>query len=832
MMPSSPFAHQFKFLTDHDPFPWQSALYDRFMNGDIPKSCNIPTGLGKTAVIAVWLIALANKPDFPRRLVYIVNRRTVVDQTTVEVEKYRIKLPDLGISDPLALSTLRGQFADNREWSADPSRPAVICGTVDMIGSRLLFSGYGCGFKTRPLHAGFLGQDSLLIHDEAHLEPAFQKLIEAIRDEQVRCNDFHPIKVIELTATSRSEQAVFELSDSDRENKIVQQRMEATKKLQLCGIDTKRQPAEEIARHALDLGKHHAGAAILVFVRTVEDVDTITRKLPNDACVQLTGTLRGLERDRLVKNPIFQRFLPSTNRDGSETPAEGTVYLVCTSAGEVGVNISADHLVCDLTPFESMAQRFGRVNRFGDRDDTEIHVVHPTEFDDKDPLGIPRQRTLELLGKLDGNASPAALGNLDSTSRQAAFTPPPTILPTSDILFDAWSLTTIRDTLPGRPHVEPFLHGIAEWQPPETYVAWREEVDRITGDLLEKYAPEDLLEDYPLKPHELLRDRSDRVARELAILYQRHRDRSAWILTDSGRIEIVSLEKLSSKENRDRINNTTLLLPPSVGGLNEGRLNGSSEHANDVSSEWFDENNNRRRLRIWDDEPAPDGMRLIRTIDTDPDADEDSESQRFWRWYELPASAETEGSRSSRQPVALSTHTKDVVGAVSSIVERLDLPEPLQRVFRIAAECHDMGKKRRVFQTVLGNRDYPAGILAKSGKAGGRLDEHYRHEFGSLLDVRQCPEFNELDPDDQDLVLHLIAAHHGRARPHFPADEAFDPERPHTAAEQMAAEVPRRFARLQRKYGRWGLAYLESLLRAADYAASSQPSQFMEADTQ
>jgi len=69
--------------------------------------------------------------------------------------------------EPLAISTLRGQFADNREWSADPSRPAVICGTVDMIGSRLLFSGYGVGFKSRPLHAGFLGQDALLIHDEA-----------------------------------------------------------------------------------------------------------------------------------------------------------------------------------------------------------------------------------------------------------------------------------------------------------------------------------------------------------------------------------------------------------------------------------------------------------------------------------------------------------------------------------------------------------------------------------------------------------------------------------------------------------------------------------------
>src|SRR5205823_12437346 len=125
----------------------------------------------------------------PRRLVYVVNRRTVVDQTTDEVEKYRKKLTDAGIHEPLAISTLRGQFADNREWSADPSLPAVICGTVDMIGSRLLFSGYGCGFKGKPLHAGFLGQDVLLVHDEAHLEPAFQDLLIAIEKEQKRCQE-------------------------------------------------------------------------------------------------------------------------------------------------------------------------------------------------------------------------------------------------------------------------------------------------------------------------------------------------------------------------------------------------------------------------------------------------------------------------------------------------------------------------------------------------------------------------------------------------------------------------------------------------------------------
>ena len=104
---------------------------------------------------------------------YVVNRRTVVDQSTEEAKKLRdnlAKAPEIQAKvGSLAISTLRGQFADNREWSADPARPAVIVGTVDMIGSRLLFSGYGVGFKAKPLHAGFLGQDVLLVHDEAHL---------------------------------------------------------------------------------------------------------------------------------------------------------------------------------------------------------------------------------------------------------------------------------------------------------------------------------------------------------------------------------------------------------------------------------------------------------------------------------------------------------------------------------------------------------------------------------------------------------------------------------------------------------------------------------------
>src|SRR5438045_1079084 len=91
------FKATFRALTDHDPFPWQIELFEKwFINGNFPHSCNLPTGLGKTSVIAIWLIALLNHPDkIPRRLVYVVNRRTVVDQTTDEVEKLRENLLNL-----------------------------------------------------------------------------------------------------------------------------------------------------------------------------------------------------------------------------------------------------------------------------------------------------------------------------------------------------------------------------------------------------------------------------------------------------------------------------------------------------------------------------------------------------------------------------------------------------------------------------------------------------------------------------------------------------------------------------------------------------------------
>lgn len=860
------FSISFSALTGNDPFPWQKALYERFIAGEIPSSCNLPTGLGKTSVVAVWLIALATHPEkMPRRLVYVVNRRTVVDQTTDEAEKIRRnlkKVPELENrlwnlcalkreakdteSYPLALSTLRGQFADNREWSADPARPAVIVGTVDMIGSRLLFSGYGLGFRTRPLHAGFLGQDSLLVHDEAHLEPAFQKLLTAIETEQHQGEriielPWPKMRVVELTATSRGKIASFGLTPEDHENPVVRMRVRATKAIELTPIgDEKKELVDRMVK--LAIVHDDQDRAVIIFARSVVDAVKIAAKLPEERVRSLTGTMRGLEREsKLVKHPVFQRFLPESNRDKNVPAIERTVYLVCTSAGEVGVNLSADDLVCDLSTFESMAQRFGRVNRFGFVKSTRIDIVHPQVFKD-DEFDVARRRTLALLHLLGGDGSPLSLGEL--TKKHAdeirdAYSPQPQMLNATDMLFDAWALTTIRERLPGRPSVEPYLHGLPNaWEPPETQIAWRKDVELLTPEILaaDGSDAEDALELYPLKPHELLRDRSDRVFQELQKLEKRLRSASssdvepssphcAWLIDDSGRVEVVKFADLVDKDRKERINERTILLPPSVGGLTvQGTLDGDEARvAYDVADEWYAdaEQTEHRRRRVTNEVIGGD-WRLIRSFELSVDVEDEDHEPTIWNWYERPIAGDSEGSKYADRPVFLNDHVEQVERYVREIVKKSKLPESLRDTVILAARYHDLGKARLSFQRILGNTDM-VSPLAKSGKRMQRFDqdEHYRHEFGSLNDV--AAKIASLPESDRDLVLHLIAAHHGRARPHFPTDEVFDPSSNTSTDAVVAADVPRRFARLQRRYGRWGLAYLESLLRAADYAASSNP---------
>ncbi len=402
------FDASFLGLTGHPPFPWQRSLYaTRFVRGDFPAACAIPHALGKTAVAAVWLLALAESPSVvPRRLVYAVSRRTAIDQASTELESFRERLitcPALAAvaarlralcpatSDTLLnLNTPRGPSANDRAWLSDPTTPAVVVGSVDTVGRGLLFSGFGCGAARRATLAGLLGQDALLVIDDAHHEPAFQRLCQAVADEQRREGGLRRLHSLSLLPSWQGPGDIHRLDDTDLADPAVRRRLEAVKKLRLHPLEDARREAEGLTTLALAL--KDCGRAVAVFARDADSAEAVTKALRRHAPAELlTERLRGYELDSLVATSgVFARFLPTAERRSE--PTARTVYLVCTEGGEVGVNTSADHVVADLVPFERMAQRFARLNRFGDRTDAEAHVLYPAHFAYSAPCPATRTR--------------------------------------------------------------------------------------------------------------------------------------------------------------------------------------------------------------------------------------------------------------------------------------------------------------------------------------------------------------------------------------------------------------------------------------------------------
>ncbi|WLD10887.1 type I-U CRISPR-associated helicase/endonuclease Cas3 [Planctellipticum variicoloris] len=904
----------FKALTGHSPLSWQRRLYRHwFAVEKFPAVCDLPTGLGKTMVMAIWLIAWANNLRIPTRLIYVVDRRTVVDQATdlAEMLVRNWKNTNFG-GEPPAISTLRGQLADNREWSRDPSRPAIIIGTVDLIGSALLFSGYRSSYKRRPLEAGLLGQDSLLVLDEAHLSKPFEKLACAIgddgpfqksRDKRLQGS---PMRVIRMSATTSSDPTVnvfrlegdFERRTEDFVDDTVFNRYEATKVLTITTLGQKEKLTDRIAREAVALAEDNSlrGKRIVVFVRKPDDAKSIaiairgqvvevideagqkSKRIKStpyaNSVAVLTGTMRGLERDELVdlekplgegdhERRVMQRFLKPDN-----DPSLGSCFLISTSAGEVGFDLNADHLVGDEAPLDSWIQRLGRVNRRGNGKATVV-LVRRKEPADKSEFDKACSATSNLLTN-GMDVSPKALkvfkNSLQREQIERASSPKLATVDLTDVLLDAWSMTSITDRMPGRPDVGPWLRGIAEWEPPRTEIAWRAELDLDGFADLGDYDIEEWFDTHRILTHESLGANTGDVASWLKARWdgfsemQQEEIGKRPVIIDRAGMEILPLGEVVNRLSRKTadadafLRGAEIIVPASFGGIRRGvglldftepKLNRGDEAKppeeapsilNDQTDaiDVADVGGGRYReklVKLEGGEPEttplipgavnPTGLaRYALELESD-----DEKTVRLVSYVPRRERPET-----GQKPQTLKQHVSTVRKVVDDIVSRLAIPSAIVQASQFAADWHDHGKARERWQRLLvlqGDFARPDEPMGKSGGEMKRDSRGYRHEFASLREFTDAFNGGNLldtsgDPVNQDvfdLAAHLIAVHHGRGRPHFPKG-GFDPDC-EARSNEIHTEAIRRFARLQRRYGWWRLAWLENLLRCADALASA-----------
>lgn len=905
----------FKALTglkeDESPFPWQNELFENLYQGNVPQLCSIPTGLGKTMVIPIWLLALANGSKLPRRLVYVVNRRTIVDQATDLVNSINNTIKEAGANSNhklsqiaknlkqmdclndteiiLSISTLRGELADNKEWKKNPTKPAIIIGTVDMIGSKLLFSGYGDTRRTRPLHAGILGCDTLFIHDEAHLTPAFGKLLRSIKSFQANhtkqnniLQSIPDIQVMELSATPNisSSNGAIKLSDKDLSHPIVEKRMNAHKKLCFHEVEKEGKPLQEkIAELALKY-KNEA-KRVIVFVRNPEDAQKISRgikKLLLESRIEdwnetnpdqslskgdksslkkeietrvstLTGQIRGHERDVLLTRKGMQPFL-------GKGIVDETIYFVATSAAEVGMDLHADHDVCDLSTLDSMIQRFGRVNRFGECDESVIDIVYDKEtlskkkknVDLKESIRLARKRTLELLQNNINDASPEKITFLLQDDKvNDAFYPTAETLPLTDILLDLWAQTSLNH-FPARPVPESWLHGMQE-DYPHTFIAWRTEVNYLhnfTNKGISKWLslhPIITKEKLQIPSHIITKSGTDNKSTLFKKFTEEKHTMPVVIMSVTGEVTTTTLGELIDKTTSYSLEYATIVFPTEIAGLNEAGFFDPKEKNEDIdiSRRDFQRIIIQRKNDLWSYYSLNDNVReenlewsrlsesashiekrlglkcvlklQYQMIDEFAENDDIEE-----KWIIMLKPIVKKDATHGTDYPTVKQHNDSVETVVENFCNSLYLQDTVKDAVKIAARHHDEGKRNPLWQIAAGHDPSRQKEPLAKGVVDWRKLGGYRHEAGSLLDISLNNEI--VKHPEKDLIMHLIGAHHGWARPHFDPC-AFPLETDSTMVDETAYQIMRRYSKLQERFGWWKLAFLESILRQADAIASA-----------
>lgn len=557
MLTADDFCVFFQEVHGYPPFPWQKRLLAQVAaSGEWPDTLDLPTGSGKTAAIDIAIFHLALEIDLravrraPVRIAFVVDRRLVVDDAFERARKLETALVARvgnvtarvaerlkalsGDGPPLIARRLRGGIPRDDDWARTPSQPTVLCSTVDQVGSRLLFRGYGMSDSMKPVHAGLIGSDCLILLDEAHLaEPFRQTLgwVERYRSEKWRKEkDAGPWGFARLSATpgERSED-VFSLDDDDRANPILRQRLEAEKPallvapiksttetaeaVEIDDTDDGRGRAKDLARraavvvgqckqgleHLKDDGSRGRRPAIGVVVNRIararEVFTQLAKQLPHEPqgdaaeeaipeVVLMIGPARPVDRDDLVEKKL------KPIRTGEPRELGRPLVLVATQCIEAGVDIDLDALITEAAPIDSLRQRFGRLNRAG-RD------IKPYAAIIADKTDISAQADDPVYGKAiklawDYLVSVATKENGSSfvdfgIEKMNALTPPDqnALTEKSDapILLPA-HLDLLSETSPipaADPNVALYLHGPTR-QPDSITIVWRADIDPAWDD--------------------------------------------------------------------------------------------------------------------------------------------------------------------------------------------------------------------------------------------------------------------------------------------------------------------------------------------------------------
>ena len=703
------FREFFANATEHQPYPYQARLAE---GERMPKLLRVPTGAGKTeAAILGWMYRSFYHPDpdvrgcTPRRLVYCLPMRTLVEQTVKRVCDW---LDKLDMRDEIEVVMLMGG-EPRTQWYLEPEKPTIVVGTQDMLLSRALNRGYGNSPFMWPVEYGLLNNDCLWVMDEVQLMANGLATSLQLAGLRGKLETYGPTDSMWMSATAKAQwletidhyapgdNEITALGPEDMANPNLEKRHDSKKAVTEISIEgSAAQYPRKLASFVAE--RHEAGTLTLVIVNTVERAQDVYKALNNSHQVSLDAETalihsRFREGDRSEKAEMLAA--------GVESEGEGLV-VVATQAVEAGVDISARTLITELAPWASMVQRFGRCNRAGEFDSGSIFWIdrgeRPQDTAPYEPDDVESARV--YMKSLEGeSAGPSDIEKMGDTIGDADHL---TVIRRRDVegLFD-----TTPDLSGGYLDVSQYVRGIDERN---VSVFWR---DMQNGE------PDDS-ESKPRHSETVSVQLGTRNVKGIRdYLNGENRRAWRWDFLDDGWAEVRMNEIHPGM---------TLMLDAKRGGY-------SSELGWDIS--------------------ANDAVEVIGNIRGESEdgqgLDPNSTSQGRW--------------------VTLADHSRHVEEEVEKVLEAASgwMDEPgIRKAVRVAALHHDVGKAHCVFQEALRKEGEGAPeedvLLAKSRGNGRPTRRHFRHELGSALAVLEHAD--GLEGRYRDLAAYLAAAHHGKIR--------------------------------------------------------------------
>lgn len=699
----------FVTATKHHPYPYQAEVAQR---DRLPALLKVPTGAGKTeAAILGWLYRYFYHPEpqvrstTPRRLVYCLPMRTLVEQTAKRVKDW---LERLNKANDVCVVILMGG-EPREQWYLYPEKPQIIIGTQDMLLSRALNRGYGNTPFMWPVEYGLLNNDCLWVMDEVQLManglPTSTQLA-GLRHKLTTFGSTHSmwmsatvkpnwLDTIDHRAPPSSQ--VLELEPRDLSNSELAKRHTARKMVSELSVENGRNYARRLAKFITE--KHEPGTLTLAIVNTVERSQEIYKALKNPRWVSLEAQTVLIHSRFRAQEREKQRERLSQNMDAK---GSGRI-VVATQAIEAGVDISARTLITELAPWPSLVQRFGRCNRKGEDEKGDIFWIdtgariQDTAPYDPDEVEPARQLMTSLEGKSAGPSDIEELGDVMEDTDHL------TVIRKRDVvgLFD-----TTPDLSGSYLDVSQYVRGMDER---DISVFWRHIPVEGPG------------EDEPKPAHSEIVNVPRFGKSFFDYLKEDGRRMWRWDFLDSRWIRVLP---------RDIHPGMTLMLDAAQGGYS-------------VQTGWDPSNEKAVDIVIMDKEEPEEGQ------SSDP-----LSTQK--RWITL--------LDHTRRVVS---EVDKILKELSSLFVDQGIREAVRIAaqYHDAGKAHLAFQEMLRSSLPEGEIAPPAEVLVAKSPGNGRMDasrRHFRHELGSALAILEHVE--ELEEKGRDLAAYLAASHHGKVR--------------------------------------------------------------------